>query len=112
MDNTNETAEPSGASGGSLLSRATDFSMSQPPFEFRCDSAEWLPEYAAHHAKKLQDGVGFFHLHEWLKERNIESQHRVIWAGWRNVRLWLVAHLLMVLFPHCKKRGMTHGFWE
>lgn len=97
---------------GPLLARSSDLRISNLPFELRCNSGEWLPEYAAHHARKLKDGVGFFHLHEWLTERGIESQHCVTWAGWKNVRLWLLAHLCMVLFPHCKKRGMTRGFWD
>lgn len=95
-----------------MIGKTARVEMSSPPFAFSCDSSDWFPEYSRHYASKLLNGVGFFHLHEWLKDRNIESQHRIVWAGWMNARLWLCGHMLMLLFPWLKKNGRTEAFWD
>jgi hypothetical protein len=85
--------------------------MSCGVFELTCDRSDWLGEYAEHHSWRINEGVGFFHLHEWLTERGVVSSHRVIWVGFFSFDVWLVAHVAFWLFPVCKKRGQTKCFY-
>lgn len=81
-------------------------------FELTCDSNEWVIEYATEHSTRLVNGIGFFHMQEWLESRSIKSHHRVLFPGIFKIHEWVACLIAYYLYSACKRSGSTKLYFD